>query len=99
MKTHLSVFRDKVVGRDGVVGIATHYGMDIPGIKSRWRRDFPHSCRPAVGPPSLLYNGYRVSFLGVKQQGPGIDFPPSNAEVKERVELYLYSPLGLHGLF
>jgi len=35
------------------------------------------------------------SFLGVKQPGPGVDHPsPSNAEVKEIVELYLYSPSG-----
>jgi hypothetical protein len=47
-------------------------------------------------PPSLLYNGYRVSFPGVKRPGRGVDHPPpSNAEVKERVELYLYSPSGL----
>jgi hypothetical protein len=40
--------------------------------------------------PSLLYNGYRVSF-----PGRGVDHPsPSSAEVKERVELYLYSPSG-----
>jgi hypothetical protein len=45
--------------------------------------------------PSLLYNGYRV-FPGGKLR-PGCDAnpsPPSNAEVKNRVELYLYSPLG-----
>jgi hypothetical protein len=44
------------------------------------------------GPPSLLYNGYRV-FTGGKLR-PGRDAdpsPPSNAEVKNRVELYLYS--------
>ena len=28
------------------------------------------------GPPSLLYSGYRVSFLGVKQPGHGSDLPP-----------------------
>jgi hypothetical protein len=40
------------------------------------------------------------SFSGVKQPGHGIDHPsPSNAEVKEKVELYLYSLLGLNGLF
>jgi hypothetical protein len=45
------------------------------------------------GPPSLLYNGDRVSFPGVKRPGRGVDHPPlSSAEVKERVELYLYSP-------
>jgi hypothetical protein len=44
------------------------------------------------GPPSLLYNGYRV-FTGGKVR-PGRDAepsPPSSAEVKNRVELYLYS--------
>jgi hypothetical protein len=47
------------------------------------------------GPPSLLYNGYRVSFPGVKRPGRGADHPPSSsAEVKERVKLYLYSPSG-----
>ena len=38
------------VGRDGSVGIATRYGLDGPGIESRWRRDFPHPSRPALGP-------------------------------------------------
>jgi len=42
------------------------------------------------GPPSLLYNGYRV-FPGGKVR-PGRDADPSNAEVKNRVEQYLYSP-------
>jgi hypothetical protein len=47
------------------------------------------------GPPNLLYNGYRVSFPGVKRQGRGVDHPPpSSAEVKERVEIHLYSPSG-----
>jgi hypothetical protein len=37
---------------------------------------------------------------GVKRPGRGVDHPPpSSAEVKEREELYLCSPLGLHGLF
>jgi len=40
------------------------------------------------------------SFLGVKQPGHGADHPsPSSVEVKERVELYLYSPLRLGALF
>jgi hypothetical protein len=44
------------------------------------------------GPPSLLYNGYRV-FPRLKQPGCGVDHPPPfSTEVKERVELYLYSP-------
>jgi hypothetical protein len=44
------------------------------------------------GPPSLLYNAYRV-FPGRKAAGAWPDHPPpSTAEVKERVEQYLYSP-------
>jgi hypothetical protein len=47
------------------------------------------------GQPSLLYNAYYISFLGVKWLGCGIDHPPSlRAEVKDRVELYLYSASG-----
>ena len=45
-----------------------------------------------TGAPSLLYNGYRFSFTGVKLPGRGVNRPlPSSAEVKQRVELYLYS--------
>jgi hypothetical protein len=52
------------------------------------------------GPPSLLYNGYRV-FPGGKER-PGRDndpSPPSSAVGHERVELYLYSPYGPYGLY
>jgi hypothetical protein len=41
--------------------------------------------------PSLLYNGYRVSFLGVERSGLGVNHPFS-AEVKEKADLYFYSP-------
>ena len=56
--------------------IATRYGLDGPGIESRWGAIFsaPGPDRP-WGPPSLLYNGYRVSFLGVKRPGRGVDHP------------------------
>jgi hypothetical protein len=52
------------------------------------------------GPPSLLYNGFRV-FPGGKER-PGRDAnpsPPSSAVGHERVELYLYSPCGTYGLY
>jgi hypothetical protein len=40
------------------------------------------------------------SFPGVRRPGRSHDHPPpSSTEVKERVDLYLYSPLGLRGLF
>jgi hypothetical protein len=37
-------------GRDSSVGIATRYGLDGPGIESRWRRDFPRPFRPILAP-------------------------------------------------
>jgi hypothetical protein len=37
-------------GQGSSAGIATGYGLDGPGIESRWRRDFPHLSRPALGP-------------------------------------------------
>ena len=37
-------------GRDSSVGTVTRYGLDGPGIESRWRRHFPHPSRPALGP-------------------------------------------------
>ena len=48
------------LGRDSSVGIATPYGMDGPGIKSRWDRDFPHPFGPTLGstqPPILWVPG------------------------------------------
>ena len=39
--------------------------------------------------------GQRKDCPGVKRSGRGVNHPPpSSAEVKERVELYLYSPSG-----
>jgi len=50
--------------------------------------------------PTFPYKGYRVSFPVVKRLGYDVDQPtPTSAEVKERVDLYLYSPLGLQDLF
>jgi hypothetical protein len=37
-------------GPGSSVGIATGYGLDGPGIESRWGRDFSHTSRLALGP-------------------------------------------------
>ena len=48
------------------------------------------------GSHSACYTMGTASFLAVKRPGRGVDHPPpSSPEVKERVELYLYSPFGL----
>jgi hypothetical protein len=57
-----------VSGPGSSVGIETGYGLDGPKIESRWGRNFSHTSRSALGPPSFLYNGYRV-FPGGKAVG------------------------------
>ena len=39
-----------LIKRSIVVGRATAYGLDGPGIECRWGRDFPHLSRPALRP-------------------------------------------------
>jgi len=47
-----------------------------------------------VGPPILLYNGYRLSFSRLKRLGLDVNhLPPFGAEVEERVKLYIFFPL------
>jgi hypothetical protein len=72
--------------------VAIRYGLDGPGIESRWGRDFLHMSRIPYAPPILLYNGHQFSFSGAKRWERSSDHPiPSSVEVKERVELHFYS--------
>jgi len=58
----------------------------------------PVQTGPGAHPAS--YTKGTGSFSGVKRPQRGADHPPPpSAEVKERVELYLYPSLGLRGLF
>jgi hypothetical protein len=75
------------------VGIVTAYGLVGPGIEFRWGRDFPHLSRPALRPTQSPVQW--VQGLSGRKVRPWRDAdpsPPSNAEVKNRVELYIYSP-------
>jgi hypothetical protein len=53
------------LGRDSSDSIATRYWLKGPGIESQLGAKFSAPSRPTLGPPSLLYNWYRV-FLGDK---------------------------------
>jgi hypothetical protein len=54
------------------------------------------SARVQTGPGTLPASDTMGtgSFPGVKRPGRGVEPTPSSAMVKERVELYLYSPSG-----
>jgi len=55
-----------LLGCDSSVGRVSHYRLDGPGIESQWGEIF-HPCPDQPwGPPSLLYNGYRIRFPGGK---------------------------------
>jgi hypothetical protein len=67
----------------------------FPG-KARARFSAPVQTGPGAHPASFTMD--TGLFPGVKRPGRGVDHPPpSSAEVKEGVELYLYSPSGPSG--
>ena len=70
------------------------YGLGGPGIESRWGgARFPAPVQTGRGAHPVSYTMRTGSFLGVKRPGSSVDHSlPSSAEVKDRVELYLYCP-------
>jgi hypothetical protein len=87
---------DGQMGRDSSVGIATRYGLDGPGIQSRWGARFSAPVQTGPGVHLASYITGTGSFPGGKAaEGWRWSTTTPSAEVKERVELYLYSPSGL----
>ena len=72
-------------GPGSVVGIATGYGLDDPGIEFRWGRDFPHLFRPALGPiqPPLQWVP-GLSRGKVRPSRAADHSPPPSAAVKKK---------------
>ena len=65
------------VGLDSSVGIATGYGLDGPGIKSRWRRDYPLPCSPLLRPT-------QPPTQWVKWPGRGCDHPHQSSAMLKK---------------
>ena len=69
-------------GPGSVDGITTGYGLDGPGIKFRWGRDFPRLFRPTLGPIQPPVQWYWVFLEGKERPGRDADpSPPSSAVV------------------
>jgi hypothetical protein len=69
-------------GPGSSVGIGTSYGLDSPGIESRWGQDFPNLSSPALGPiqPPVQW----ALSLSRDKERPGREAdpsPPSSAVV------------------
>jgi hypothetical protein len=78
-----------------VVYCATGFSLNciLHLISEGARFSAPVQTGPGAHPASYAMD--TGSLPGVKRPGRGVDYPPSsNADVKERVELYLYSPSG-----
>jgi hypothetical protein len=75
------------------VGITTGYGLDGPGIESRWGTRFsaPVQTIPGAHPASCTMD---TGFFSEGKSGQRVTLTPSSAVGHERVELYLYSPMG-----
>jgi len=75
------------------VGITTRYGLDGPGIVSWWEARFPARVQTVPGAHPASYTMGTGSFTVVLSTGRDVEHPPqSSTEVKEKVELYMYSP-------
>ena len=64
--------------------VATGYGLDGPGIESRWGRDFPHLSRPALGPTQPLVQWVPGVSRGKKRPGRGTDPSPLSSAVAKK---------------
>ena len=86
---------DDCMGRDSSVGITTRYELDGPGDRIPVEARFSVTVQTDPGAYPAYCTMGTGSFQGVKRPGRGVDHQlSSSAEVKERVELYLYSSSG-----
>jgi hypothetical protein len=78
-------------GRESVVGI----GWKVRGSKLGGEVRFSALVQTCPGAHPASYKMGTGSFPGVRRSGRGVDHaPPTSIDVKERVGLYIYSPLG-----
>jgi hypothetical protein len=100
-----SAYEEEVVSRDSAVGIATGYRLDDQGVVGVRvpvaSRILSSPRRPdrLWDPPGLLANGYRGLFLkGYSGRGVKLTTHLELVPNLRMVDLYIHSPIRLHGL-
>ena len=81
-------------GPGSVVGTAIGYGINGPGIESRWRTRFSAPVQTGPGAyPASCTTGFET-FPGVKRQGRGVDQPPHLEARLKKEYSYTSTPSG-----
>ena len=62
-------------GRDGLVGMATRYGLNGSGIESWWGTRVSEPLQTGSGAHPASYTVGTGSFLGVKRSGRRVNHP------------------------
>jgi len=92
-RTIIRTYHSVYMGWDSSYGISTRYGLGGPSIESQWGATFSAPVQTGSESHPASYTRGTGSFLEVKRSWRGVDHPPpSSADVKERIELYLYFP-------
>jgi hypothetical protein len=94
---YLISVRYHIWSRDSVINIATRYGLEGPGIESRWAETFRTYPDRLRDPPTLLYKGYRVFPGGKAGRGVKLTTHSSSAEVKKELSYNSTQPMGPPG--
>ena len=76
------------VTRDSLVGLATNYGLDGPGIETRCGLDCSHLTVTSLGHNEPPIQWVLNHLRGVKRTKRGVNHPPpSSTQVEEKVQL------------
>ena len=81
---YISVYVLVGLGPGSSVGVATGYGLDVPGIESRLGPYFPYVSRPALWPTQSLEQWVPGFSRGKERQGRDSDpsYPSSAVVMK-----------------
>ena len=86
--------------RDSSVGIETRYGLDDPGIVSRWGARFSAPVHAGPGAHPACYTKGTGSFPVVERPGGDVNHSPHLAPRLKKEQRYASTPpLGLRGPF